>query len=75
MFSKVVRACRDLLDLHSFYTVGPKEARAWSISRGRKVVVKADVRRLEVSKKPLKWKTLTEILVNYDPFPAIANRL
>nr|CCA23232.1 GTPdependent nucleic acidbinding protein engD putat [Albugo laibachii Nc14] len=31
---KVIHACRDILQLQTFYTVGPKEARAWSIRRG-----------------------------------------
>ncbi|KAL0591391.1 hypothetical protein ABG067_001422 [Albugo candida] len=32
--TKVIQACRDILQLQTFYTVGPKEARAWSIRKG-----------------------------------------
>ncbi len=31
---KVVRAAYDLLDLQTFFTVGPKEIRAWTIHKG-----------------------------------------
>jgi len=32
--SRVIRAGYDLLDLQTFFTVGPKEARAWTITMG-----------------------------------------
>ena len=32
--AKIVRAGYDLLDLITFFTVGPKEARAWTVARG-----------------------------------------
>jgi len=32
--SRVIRAGYDLLDLITFFTVGPKETRAWTVSRG-----------------------------------------
>jgi GTP-binding protein YchF len=34
--ARVIRAGYDLLDLLTFFTVGPKEARAWTIERGSK---------------------------------------
>jgi GTP-binding protein YchF len=33
--SRVIRAGYELLDLITFFTVGPKEARAWTLKRGR----------------------------------------
>jgi GTP-binding protein YchF len=33
--SRVIRAGHELLDLITFFTVGPKEARAWTMKRGR----------------------------------------
>jgi GTP-binding protein YchF len=36
--SLVIRACYDLLGLISFYTVGPDEVRAWTITRGETAV-------------------------------------
>ncbi len=32
--NRVIRAGHDLLGLLTFFTVGPKEARAWTITRG-----------------------------------------
>jgi GTP-binding protein YchF len=31
---KLIRGAYDLLDLHTFFTVGPKEIRAWTIKKG-----------------------------------------
>ena len=36
--SLVIRACYDLLGLISFFTVGPDEVRAWTLSRGETAV-------------------------------------
>ncbi|RHY62272.1 hypothetical protein DYB26_009210 [Aphanomyces astaci] len=32
--TQVIRACHELLHLQSYYTVGPQEARAWTIPKG-----------------------------------------
>ncbi len=40
---KLVRAAYDLLDLQSFFTVGPKEIRAWTIRKGMKAPKAAGV--------------------------------
>jgi ribosome-binding ATPase YchF (GTP1/OBG family) len=32
----VIRSCYDLLHLITFFTVGPKEARAWTVHQGAK---------------------------------------
>ena len=32
--SKVIRSCQEMLNLQTYYTVGPKEARAWNVSKG-----------------------------------------
>src|SRR3546814_4897165 len=34
--TRIIRAGYDLLDLITFFTVGPKEARAWTVSKGSK---------------------------------------
>jgi len=34
--ARVIRAGYDLLDLQTFFTAGPKEARAWTVSKGAK---------------------------------------
>ena len=34
--ARVIRAGYDLLHLITFFTVGPKEARAWTVARGAK---------------------------------------
>ncbi len=31
--SQIIRCCYNLLDLNTFFTVGPKEARAWTVQR------------------------------------------
>src|SRR5712672_443179 len=41
--ARVVRAGYQLLDLVTFFTVGPKEARAWTVNRGTKAPASAGV--------------------------------
>jgi len=41
--NKLVRAAYDQLNLHSFFTVGPKEIRAWTIKKGMKAPAAAGV--------------------------------
>jgi len=41
--SKVIRAGQKLLDLVTFFTAGPKEARAWTVKRGAKAPEAAGV--------------------------------
>lgn len=40
---RIIRAGYDLLDLITFFTVGPKEARAWTITKGAKAPQAAGV--------------------------------
>jgi len=41
--ARIIRAGYDLLDLLTFFTVGPKEARAWTVRRGAKAPESAGV--------------------------------
>src|SRR3546814_9179578 len=41
--ARVIRAGYQLLDLITFFTVGPKEARAWTVRRGAKAPEAAGV--------------------------------
>ncbi|MCM8557137.1 redox-regulated ATPase YchF [Sphingomicrobium sediminis] len=34
--NRIIRAGYDLLNLHTFFTAGPKEARAWTVAKGAK---------------------------------------
>lgn len=41
--NKLIRAAYELLDLQTFFTMGPKEVRAWTIRRGQNAVQAAGV--------------------------------
>lgn len=62
---RVIRACFDLLDLVSFFTVNPEEAHAWTVRRGTAAVraagkVHSDMERGFVRAEVLTWQELLE---------------
>lgn len=56
--TQVLTACRDLLQLETFYTVGEKEARAWSITRGTKAAQAAGVIHSDFEKLLIRAETI-----------------
>lgn len=61
--SRVIRAGYDLLDLISFFTVGPKEARAWTVARGATAPQAAGVIHTDFEKGFIRAET-----ISYDDF-------
>ena len=61
--SRVIRAGYDLLGLITYFTVGPKEARAWTISRGTKAPQAAGVIHTDFEKGFIRAETIA-----YDDF-------
>ena len=49
--ARVIRAGYALLDLITFFTVGPKEARAWTVARGAKAPQAAGVIHTDFEKR------------------------
>jgi GTP-binding protein YchF len=63
--SLVIRACYDLLGLISFFTVGPDEVRAWTISKGETSVdaageIHSDLARGFIRAEVVNWEALIE---------------
>jgi len=63
--SLVIRACYDLLGLISFFTVGPDEVRAWTLSRGETAVdaageIHTDLARGFIRAEVSSWESLLE---------------
>jgi GTP-binding protein YchF len=63
--SLVIRACYDLLGLISFFTVGPDEVRAWTLSRGDTAVdaageIHTDLARGFIRAEVSSWEALLE---------------
>jgi GTP-binding protein YchF len=63
--SLLIRACYDLLGLISFFTVGPDEVRAWTITRGDHAVdaageIHSDLARGFIRAEVSEWQTLIE---------------
>ncbi len=61
--SLLIRACYDLLGLISFFTVGPDEVRAWTISRGETAVdaageIHSDLARGFIRAEVVNWEAL-----------------
>ncbi|HVB88677.1 MAG TPA: redox-regulated ATPase YchF [Beijerinckiaceae bacterium] len=63
--NRVIRAGYDLLRLVTFFTVGPKEARAWTIERGAKAPQAAGVIHTDFEKGFIRAETIA-----YDDFVA-----
>ncbi len=63
--SLVLRACYDLLGLISFFTVGPDEVRAWTLSRGETAVdaageIHTDLARGFIRAEVVAWQVLVD---------------
>jgi GTP-binding protein YchF len=56
--ARVVRAAYELLGLQTFFTVGPKEARAWTIKRGTKAPAAAGEIHGDFEKKFIRAETI-----------------
>ncbi len=64
--NKVVRAGYKLLGLQTYFTVGPKEVRAWTIHKGWKApqaagVIHTDFEKGFIKAEVIGWKTLCEL--------------
>jgi GTP-binding protein YchF len=63
--SLVIRACYELLDLVSFFTVGPDEVRAWTVPAGGRAVdaaaeIHTDLARGFIRAEVIAWERLLE---------------
>ena len=56
--NRVIRAGYELLDLVTYFTVGPKEARAWTISKGTKGPAAAGVIHTDFAKGYIRAETI-----------------
>lgn len=56
--NRLIRAGYDLLDLVTYFTVGPKEARAWTITRGTKAPQAAGVIHTDFEKGFIRAETI-----------------
>ncbi|MEO1191395.1 MAG: redox-regulated ATPase YchF [Pseudomonadota bacterium] len=63
--SRIIKAGYDLLDLLTFFTVGPKEARAWTVRRGAKAPEAAGVIHTDFERGFIRAETIA-----YDDFAA-----
>ena len=63
--NRVIRAGYDLLHLVTYFTVGPKEARAWTITRGTKAPAAAGVIHTDFEKGFIRSETIA-----YDDYVA-----
>jgi len=61
--ARVVRAAYELLGLITFFTIGPKEARAWTVKRGSKAPQAAGEIHGDFEKKFIRAET-----ISYDDF-------
>ncbi len=64
--NKLVRMAYDLLNLQSFFTVGPKEIRAWTIKKGMSApqaagVIHSDLERGFIRAEVMKYKDFIEL--------------
>ena len=55
---RIIRAGHDLLGLFTYFTVGPKEARAWTITRGTKAPAAAGVIHTDFEKGFIRAETI-----------------
>jgi ribosome-binding ATPase YchF (GTP1/OBG family) len=58
--SRIIKACKILLNLNSFYTAGPIESRSWSISRGTKAREAASLIHTDIAKGFIKAEVMKE---------------
>ncbi len=63
--ARVIREGHRLLDLLTFFTVGPKEARAWTVRRGAKApeaagVIHSDMERGFIRAETIHWRDFVE---------------
>ena len=63
--SLIIRACYELLGLISFFTVGPDEVRAWTLSRGETAVdaageIHSDLARGFIRAEVVQWQVLID---------------
>ena len=65
--NRLIRAGYELLDLITYFTVGPKEARAWTIDRGTKAPQAAGVIHTDFEKGFIRAETIA-----YDDYVALA---
>jgi hypothetical protein len=64
--NKLVRSAYSLLNLESFFTIGPKEIRAWTITKGTKApqaagVIHSDLERGFIRAEVMKYKDFIEL--------------
>jgi len=64
--NKLIRAAYDLLNLKTFFTVGPKEAHAWTIREGMSApqaagVIHSDLERGFIRAEVMKYRDFTEL--------------
>jgi ribosome-binding ATPase YchF (GTP1/OBG family) len=64
--NRLIRAGYDLLHLVTYFTVGPKEARAWTITRGTKAPQAAGVIHSDFEKGFIRAETIA-----YDDYVAL----
>ncbi len=64
--ARVIRAGYELLNLNTFFTVGPKEARAWTVRKGSKAPQAAGVIHTDFERGFIKAETIA-----YDDFVAL----
>lgn len=64
--NKIIRAGYDLLDLHTYFTAGPKETRAWTLRKGAKAPEAAGVIHTDFQKGFIKAEVIA-----YDDFIAL----
>ena len=64
--ARVIRSGYDLLHLITFFTVGPKEARAWTVHKGAKAPQAAGVIHTDFEKGFIRAETIA-----YDDFVAL----
>jgi GTP-binding protein YchF len=65
--TKLIHAGYDLLNLQTYFTVGPKEARAWTITRGTKAPQAAGVIHTDFEKGFIRAETIA-----YDDYVALS---
>jgi len=68
--TRIIRAGHELLDLITFFTVGPKEARAWTVRRGAKAPESAGVIHTDFERGFIRAETIA-----YDDFVACEGEL
>ncbi|MEL6374023.1 MAG: redox-regulated ATPase YchF [Pseudomonadota bacterium] len=64
--NRLIRAGYDLLDLITYFTVGPKEARAWTVQRGTKAPKAAGVIHTDFERGFIRAET-----INHDDYVAL----